>query len=385
MNLNTPELRSRCAAALENAADRAAQLTAFVGLDGFVDEILHVVDKRHNATAYDRMPTIAKLAERLAAAAGKSTNIEFVPQLTKLGGNGPIMANALASMGLRVTYLGNLGYPNLHPVFADFARRAEVHSIAQPGLTDAIEFEDGKVMLGKHAYLKDVSWENLTARFGKDKFAAKFGSADLVGFVNWTMLTNMSDIWSAVLKEICPALPAAGGRKRALFFDLADPEKRTSEDIRRALDLILEFRRYFDVILGLNEKEACEIARVFSLDKGDGSKQALAALAREIHARVPVQTLVVHPVTYALCVSDGQVSMLDGLYTTKPRITTGAGDHFNSGFCLGKLLGLADDLALLTGVTTSGYYVIKGQSPAVPDLIRTMQHWPSGLVGPYAF
>lgn len=95
MNLNTPELRERCTTLLESAAPRVGQLTAFVGLDGFVDEILHVVDKRHSAAAYDRMPTIAKLAERLAAAAGKSTNIEFVPQLTKLGGNGPIMANAL--------------------------------------------------------------------------------------------------------------------------------------------------------------------------------------------------------------------------------------------------------------------------------------------------
>jgi sugar/nucleoside kinase (ribokinase family) len=359
-------------------------LTAFVGLDGFVDEILHVVDKRHSASSYDRMPTIARLAERLAAAAGKSTNIEFVPQLTKLGGNGPIMANALASMGLRVAYLGNLGHPNLHPVFADFAKRAEVCSIAQPGFTDAIEYEDGKVMLGKHTYLKDVNWENITARFGKDKFAAKFGSADLVGFVNWTMLTNMSDIWAAVLKEICPALPASG-RPRTLFFDLADPEKRTVEDIRRALDLILEFRKYFNVILGLNEKEAYEIARVFSLNKGDGSKDALVTLTKEIYARVPVHTLVVHPVQYALCVSGGQVSLLDGLYTTKPRLTTGAGDHFNSGFCLGKLLGMSDDLALLTGVTTSGYYVIKAESPAVPDLVRTLRKWPAGLTGPYAF
>ena len=384
MNLNTPELRIRCAAELESAAARVRQMTAFVGLDGFVDEILHVVDKRHNADSYDRMPTIGKLAERLAGAAGKSTNIELVNQLTKLGGNGPIMANALASIGLRVTYLGNLGYPNLHPVFAEFAQRAEVHSIAQPGLTDAVEFEDGKIMLGKHTYLKDVNWTNITARFGKEKFAAKFASADLVGFVNWTMLTNMSDIWAAVLQEICPALPLEG-KKRTLFFDLADPEKRTAEDVQRALDLILEFRRYFNVILGLNEKEAHEIARVFGFNKGDGSKEALVKLALQIHERVPVSTLVVHPVQYALSITQGQVSLLDGLYTSKPRITTGAGDHFNSGFCLGKLLGLPDDLALLIGVTTSGYYVIKAQSPALPDLARAMKNWPAGLTGPYAF
>src|SRR5258707_9288211 len=185
--MNNPELRQQTATQLESAAARASQMTAFVGFDGFVDEILHVVDKRESAERYSRLPTIAQLAERLAAAAGRSTNVELVSQLTKLGGNGPIMANALASFGLKISYLGILGYPNLHPVFADFARLAEVHSIAEPGYTDALEFEDGKIMLGKHESLKQMNWENIKARFGQDRFAEKFFTADLVGFVNWTM------------------------------------------------------------------------------------------------------------------------------------------------------------------------------------------------------
>src|SRR3954447_4705731 len=125
------DLRELCAKQLLAGTERASQMTAFVGLDGFVDEILHVVDKRENAEKYLRLPTIAQLGQRLSAAAGQSTNIELVSQLTKLGGNGPIMANALASFGLKVTYLGILGYPSLHPVFAAFAKRAEVHSIAE--------------------------------------------------------------------------------------------------------------------------------------------------------------------------------------------------------------------------------------------------------------
>ena len=145
--MNIIEFRAQCAQMLLARAGQAAQMSAFVGLDGFVDEILHVVDKRESAEVYQRLPTIAKLADRLAAAAGKSTNVELVNQITKLGGNGPIMANALASFGMKVTYLGILGHPNLHPVFEDFARRAEVHSIAEPGTTDALEFEDGKVMI----------------------------------------------------------------------------------------------------------------------------------------------------------------------------------------------------------------------------------------------
>src|SRR5882672_4743037 len=95
-------LREQTATELAAASSRISQMTAFVGLDGFVDEILHVVDKRENAERYLRLATITELADRLGAAAGRSTNVELVSQLTKLGGNGPIMANALATFGLKV-------------------------------------------------------------------------------------------------------------------------------------------------------------------------------------------------------------------------------------------------------------------------------------------
>ena len=74
--LSPQELREQCAKRLLASVESASQLTAFIGLDGFVDEIIHVVDVRHNAESYDRIPTIAQFAGRLAAAAGKSTNLE---------------------------------------------------------------------------------------------------------------------------------------------------------------------------------------------------------------------------------------------------------------------------------------------------------------------
>src|ERR1039458_3318068 len=108
-------------------------------------------------------------------------------------------------------------------------------------------------MLGKYASLQEVTWENIQARYGLEKFTAKFKGSDLVAFVNWTMLPYMSDLWEALLRDVCPALTAP---RRLMFFDLADPEKRTPKDILHALDLIGQFGRHFDVILGLNEKEA---------------------------------------------------------------------------------------------------------------------------------
>ena len=370
---STFELRELCAQKLLASVDLASQRTAFVGLDGFVDEIVHVVETRENAQTYQRMPTIARFAERMAEAAGRSTNVEVVNQLTKLGGNGPIMANALASFGLKVTYLGNLGYPHLHPVFDDFARRAEVHSIAEPGHTDALEFEDGKIMLGKHSTLKEINWANIQARFGREKFAAKFETNDLIALVNWTMVPYMSDLWEALQRELCPNLK---GPRRKMFFDLCDPAKRTHADIIRAVELIVRFEQQFDVILGLNETEAREIADVLGMAGKGHSAEALSALARELRTKLPIHTIVIHPVSYALAASGDSVDVVKGPYVSKPKITTGAGDHFNAGFCLGQLLGLESALCLLTAVTTSGYYVRTAKSPSIPQLVESLRKWP---------
>jgi len=99
-------------------------------------------------------------------------------------------------------------------------------------------------------------------------------------------------------------------------------------------------------------------------------------LALEICLLVPVNTLVVHPVSYALAAGNGAVSLVQGPFTPKPVITTGAGDHFNSGFCLGKLLGLDNAECVLTGVATSGHYVRTAESPNISDLAKLIRSWP---------
>jgi len=55
--------------------------------------------------------------------------------------------------------------------------------------------------------------------------------------------------------------------------------------------------------------------------------------------RNPNFGVVVHPRAYAVAASADGVVMVTGPFVGKPLISTGAGDHFNAGFCLGKLLG----------------------------------------------
>ena len=157
---------------------------------------------------------------------------------------------------------------------------------------------------------------------------------------------------------------------------MADPEKRTPKDILRALELVGQFEQYFNVILGLNEKEAYEISNVLGLSSKSRSRDQLSLLVGDIQQRIAISTLVVHPVAYALAVSESVVSLVEGPYVDKPLITTGAGDHFNSGFCLGKLLGFDNAASILLGVTTSGFYVRTAKSPAIEDLAQMLRHWP---------
>lgn len=356
---------------LSGARNKLAKAKALVGLDGFIDTIIHVVAQRESASKYTRMATISEFSRKVGAAAGLSANFEFVTQMVKLGGNGPIMANALGSYGTPITYVGNLGSPNVHPVFADFAKRAaRVISIAEPGYTDAIEFEDGKLMCGKHDSLPAVNWANLVKHIPEDELAALFEEASIIAMVNWTMLPAMGAIWSKIQTRVAPKLT---GDKRWFFIDLADPAKRTREDIADALKSIAKFQKYFRVILGLNLQESRQIGEVLGLAAPDDTPEAVTAHAARIWEKLRIDTVVIHPTAFAAAADCTGSAHVAGPYTAKPKITTGAGDHFNAGFCVGRLLGLDLAASLQIGVATSGFYVRQARSPRLDDLKKFLQ------------
>ncbi|MGA3065818.1 MAG: PfkB family carbohydrate kinase [Tepidisphaeraceae bacterium] len=78
--------------------------------------------------------------------------------------------------------------------------------------------------------------------------------------------------------------------------------------------------------------------------------------------------MVVHPRRGAAAATEGESARFAGPFVLEPKISTGAGDHFNAGFCLGRTLGLSLEECLCTGVATSGYYVRTAQSPTGKQL-----------------
>lgn len=354
----------------ELGAKRGHDLAMIVGMDGFVDEILHVVDVRRDIGRFDRIATLGAFGRRIVRAAGLSTNMEMVPVQVRAGGNVSYLAAALSSYGVRVTYIGAFGDP-IHPVFRDIADRAEkVYSLTDPGRNLAFEFDDGKLMVLEPDIFKEITWERIKEVVGPPEvIAAMIDKSDLFSLLDWSLVFNQNRNMRCIIDEVFPLL-AERPVKPIAFFDLSDPEKRTREDILEGMHLIGRFEQKFRTILGLNEKELYQIAGAFGI-KPDG----LRGTTRALYHKMGIYCVVAHPVKEAFCCIGNEIYHVDGPYCEKPLTTTGAGDTFNSGFCLGQALGLDALSSLTLGVCASGFFVRKARSASYDELMGFVKEW----------
>ncbi len=360
--------------ALARKAPDVSSCKALVGLDGFVDIIVHPVDKRHGkGDRITPIKTISGFGNRISAAAGKSTNIELFPKLTKIGGNGPIMANAILAMGLQTRFIGAIGKPAIHPVFAEFAAATDAISIANPGVTHAAEFTDGKILFGELAGLDEISYRATVQQVGEGAFFDLINRADLISMVNWTMIPEMTGFLEGLVDNVLPHL--GPGDRRHFFFDLADPEKRGDGEIRSVLSTISKFQNYGSVTLGLNLKEAERIGAILGHNEPADTSNGLRRLATLIRSEIQISCVVIHPTDCAACATRDDSWYVQGYYTDDPLISTGAGDHFNSGFAVARLLGMEPGVCLRVAAAVSGFYVRNAASPnlsEVAELIRSV-------------
>ncbi|MBQ5917821.1 MAG: hypothetical protein IIW92_04590, partial [Lachnospiraceae bacterium] len=135
----------------------------------------------------------------------------------------------------------------------------------------------------------------------------------------------MTEIWNGLINEVLPSLNKTSDKY--IFFDLADPENRLRDDILDALSVIKKFSSKFNVILGLNEKEAYEIGEILNLSS-TSEKQSLNILVKLIANKLDIYCLVVHPVKEAFAVCNNTIYHTLGPYEPNPKLTTGAGDNF---------------------------------------------------------
>ncbi len=347
----------------------------FVGFDGFVDTIKKAVKQKQNLkTEYYK--TLREFSERISAATGKSGQIEMVTQKTKLGGNAPILSNTLGKLGISSFCIGSLGYPERHGVFSTMSERCDVMSVLNPGESDAIEFEDGKMIFSELSVFDHYDWQFIKKKADEEKLRKAVAESNLLAFVDWVNLPHASDIWEGILADIIKP----SGKKDFLFlFDLCDPSKKTTEEIDEVLDLMSCFSSYGKVTLGLNENETLKI---WSAINGCYEKRKLPDVTEAgdfLYKTMNIDCLLVHPIDRTIAFHQRDTLELQGRLVTKPKVLTGGGDNLNAGYCLGLLSGFSLPQCMLLGMAASGAYIQNGSSPDIQAITNYLGTWINDL------
>lgn len=358
---------------------------AIVGFDGFRDNLVRPVKQRSEAKVlyYD---TITEYAKRIQSAAGLSGMIEIESQEIKLGGNAPIMTNSLGKIGLKeVTCIGAVGYPQPLEVFKRMPENCYLLPVSNPGMTDAYEFTDGKIICVELSSLHSLNYETIINRIGKEALSKKLEEVQLIAFVDWVNLTQGTDIWEKIESCLLPDLQLQ--KDVHFFFDLADPTKKGINEIEHILNVISRYKPYGEITLGLNENETVKVwlalhnrplteneAKVFY-----DEVHSLEEAGKFIFDKMDIDTLLIHPTNRMIAITQEGTFTQQGRVVKQPLISTGGGDNLNAGYCFGRLLGLSVEESLITGMANSGSYVENGGSSTPEVLLAYLKKWESEL------
>ncbi|HHY51902.1 MAG TPA: carbohydrate kinase family protein [Clostridiales bacterium] len=333
-----------------------------VGFDGYIDRILRV--RQHDAQGNRYIETIRQFGSYLLEKAGKSCSLELQQTVEKAGGNMPNYAAALSRLDVKVTCIGALGWPGVHPLFRDALKGCELFSMGQPGKSDALEFRDGKVMLAHNQDIDALDYPTFSSRVNPRMVAQSFADADLMAFFNWSEMKGATSIWAG----LCDLIVERAGRPIHMLVDFSDCSGRSKEEILEIIGVLQRYQKAFSLYYSLNLNEAEDVAR--KLEIGADTPQGLA---RALFRRLQPEVVAIHLINGCVFANKEQEGFVPNRMIERPTILTGGGDNFNAGFSFGLLLGLAIPEALLLGNAVSGYYVLHGQSPNRSQLIQWLK------------
>lgn len=343
---------------------------AFIGLDGYVDRIIRPVKQQgvKQPLFYD---TITDFALDCKEAAGVSRQFELFTQEVKLGGNAPIFAKALSSLGSDVCCMGNFGEEDLHPEFEDLNKSCRLISLGDPAETIALEFNDGKLILSELSSLDNLNWAKVRQTSDASGLSGIISDTQLFALVDWCNLKHATEIWEGLLNEY---ISVNGISDKIFFFDLADPSKKSVQDIQKIFEVISGFRPYGKVYLGLNENETRKAHRAIT-GRSIQPDMNLEIVCEELFEKIKVDALLTHPVNRCIITTPKQVSVVPGKVVSQPRISTGGGDNLNSGFCFGLMNEFSLEESACLGMANSGAYVQNGHSPDTDELVDYLSAW----------
>lgn len=360
---------------LENLTARLQQTSGLkevrglFGIDGYVDDLYSVVCKRKGAEKVEVFSSLEQFYDRIQTAIRKSADHEILLKDSRAGGNAILTAHCLSRLGASMQCIGLFGKSTLHPAFKQLNTDCELISLGAPAHTIAFEFSDGKLMFGELSQLHAVSWDKVTEVVPVNDLYERIAACQIIGMVNWAATLNMDSIMKHIYEEIVLKLPENILNEKIFFFDTSDIRARTEKEFRNFLAMIGLLTEKSRVVISFNENEARTAAAIIGLKADDD----LVKLNRKMFEMFKTEELVFHTLDGALaCNKDTQVEV-PGLHVENPAISTGGGDNFNGGLCAGLLMKLPLDQQLLLANGVASYYVAKGSSGTIEEILKYMK------------
>jgi len=342
---------------------KTSDIKAFLGFDACIDNILKVVRDKKVNSEHDFFTSSKQFGEFLVSRENKSCGIELQTRLSKPGGNMVITGNALGNLGVKVDCVGTFGLPDILPVFKTISSNCKLYTIGDTITANALEFTDSKVIMFDPGPYDKLTWEGIKSLLGIKKIKHLISGKQLVSFLNWSEIENSSQIWKGFLDDILPSLKESE-IKPFFFTDFSDCSRRSVNEIRTAIELLVRFKEYFRVALSLNQNEADLIAKAFNIRNNYEDKEFMKTLFLAIN----VDELVIHRVKDALAYDGTTYTKNDTFFCSVPAILTGGGDNFNAGYCFARLNDLDLFQSIVVANAVSGSYVKTGISPDVEHL-----------------
>lgn len=335
--------------------------TALVGFDGFIDALFKIKRELHgeNSVYFDKIHSFGDYVQR------KSTSfcLDVDDVKTKIGGNAPILAHALGCLGIKTDLIAPLGVPTINSYFKSISKNCQLYSVSEPGKAHIYEFEDGKIMFSNCNVLNNLNWDLLKEVIGLDALIQFFNSNDLLCLLNWSEIKGTTSIMKGILEEVFPEINL---KNKTVFFDLADFSNRDKKEVETVIELINEFAKHTKVVLSLNKNESQILHDILF----EETQNNFYEQGKKIYKKLSIAVLVIHNVKETHVFENDSEAKASPELIRNPMISTGAGDHFNAGFCYGLLADLELKECLVLANSVASYYIKTGLSPNINNLIK---------------
>ncbi len=361
---------------LDSFKQQARLKTCFLGFDGYLDSLYSIVKSRSDAITWDRMESMKEFGNLVADIAGSSANIERVLKKKIFGGFAPNTSRALNALGVKTILVAALGLPDFSRYYKPSSLVKSI-SIANPGETLGLEFDDGKVMITDFEPILNINREKLINSVSKSKLIDYINKSNILGFGHWALVPHLNDIWEYFLSDVFPSVIEL--KSKLFFVDIADITKRSKEDIIDMIAVLQKVDQEIPVMLTVNDREAIRLSNILSnvkpiMSKKDKNEDFIKG-GQLINDEINLSYFTIHSPHFATISTYSDHYWITEGYTSTPKFTVAAGDHFNSGVALSLATKMTPPESLLIGNALTAIFVRTGISPNFNQLIRYIERY----------